>query len=304
MDPREERLIEQLVHRPDSLSPAERKNAERLLGDDPGAALYAKFLQGFYNQLDEERERPLDPHIDTFVDDLFGAGLGAGPAEGPTSIPVEPYTPGAPAGPTVLAAATRSPPPHTDDAEPDAPRFSVLATLASADEKVLVRVVGDRHTNRGRLYVMAEPKRRQAHVVVSFPELGLHLATDEDGRATFSLPTNGIPSPSASDAPSDPWAEISALVRRPVAVRRLPPDSTAVLVPDASEPDAPEPNRLLCRYEHGTLTVTPADEDASQPAFLSVTEGEQPPALLSLRSSAPIQRAVPMGGPLTLRLYV
>ena len=67
------------MHRPDSLSGEEREEAERLLGDDPGAALYAKFLQGFYDQLDEERERPLDDHIGAFVDDLFGAGLGSGP---------------------------------------------------------------------------------------------------------------------------------------------------------------------------------------------------------------------------------
>jgi hypothetical protein len=304
--PREEKLIEQLVHRPGSLSDSERAKAERLLEDDPGAALYATFLQEFYDRLDEERERSVDPHIEAFVDDLFGAGRGTGPVEGPTSIPVEPYNPGAPARPTVLAAATRAPSSPTDDAESgtDAPRFSVLTTLASADEQVLVRVVADRHTDRGRLYVMADPKARQAHVVVSFPELGLNLATNEDGRATFSLPTNGTPSPSAPDASSGPWTETSAMVRRPVAVRQLPSDSEAILAPDSSTSDASESTRLLCRYEDNTLTATPADEDASQPTFLSVTEPEQPPALLSLRSAPPIRRAVPTGGPLTLRLYV
>ena len=309
MDPREERLIEQLVHRPDSLSPAERTSAERLLGDDPGAALYAKFLQGFYDQLDAERERPLDPHVGDFVDDLFGADLGSGPVEGPATISVESYAPGTPARPTVLAADTRSspaPPTDTDDAQPspNAPRFSVLAALASANEQVLVRVVGDRQTGRGRLYVMAEPNEHQAHVVVSFPDLGLNLATDEDGRATFSLPEDGASSDPAPDAPSAPWTDPSAVVRRPVAVRRLLPGSKAPLVPSASMSKASASGRLLCRYEDGTLTATPSDEESPQPAFLSVTQREQPPALLSLRSGAPVRRTVSAGGPLTLRLYV
>jgi len=303
VDPREEQLIERIVHRPDSLSGEEREEAERLLGDDPGAALYAKFLQGFYDQLDEERERPLDDHIGAFVDDLFGAGLGSGPIEEPTAIPVEPYDAGAPARPTALAAAT-APASHDTDEQDHAPRFSVLATLASADEQVLVRVVGDRHTGHGRLYVIADSKGQQAHVVVSFPELDLNLATDEDGRATFSLPTNGEPSQSASDASALPWAETSATVHHPVAVRRLPPDSEALLVPDSSTAAAPKSHRLLCRYEHGILTAMPADEEAPRPAFLSVTEPEQPPVLLSLRDDVPVRRTVSAGGPLTLRLYV
>ena len=307
MDRSEEQLIKRFVRRPERLSVDEQEEAERLLGANRDAALYAKFLQGFYGQRDEDRERPLDPHIGDVVDPLFGAGFDTNPVGRPSVIPVESYEPDAPARPTVLAAETDGPSPHHQDPAdaPDAsdpPRFSVLTVLASADEQMLVRVVGDQESGRGHLSVMAESEAEQAHVVVSFPKLDLDLVTDAEGRATFSLPPNGNPEDAEPEAASHTWGQTAAVVRRPVATRRLA-DVEETVIPARSSSGPAETSSLFCRREGKTLTVTPDDVASPPPPFLSVTTSGHTPLLLSLRSGSPVQQAVPTGDPLTLHLY-
>jgi hypothetical protein len=267
MSPEDEPRIERYVRRPGTMGAEERRAVERLIEDDPGAAAYAEFLRGFYERLDAGRA---PDRVETFVDDLFG---------GNPVISVQPFRPSLEARPTVLAAETA--------ASSEERRFSVLATLAAEADQVLVRVVADREAEQGRLYALAEPPARRAHVVVSFPDLGLDLVTDEEGRRAFDLP---------SEIEADQWCEARALVRQPVATGRVDPASTVTL-------DLPSGGPLHCRRKGGTLTAWLEGEEATGPSLMTVTRPEAAPHLLRLQGSSPRQCTVDGEASLTLRLY-
>jgi hypothetical protein len=323
--PSEERRIEKLIRRPEAMAEEERLRARRLVEEDPGAAQYASFLEGFYDRLEEERERPSDPRMDEFVDELFGPGAPGSQEEAPV-IPVEPRDPGPQVRPTVLAVDAPAPAAASDkeaspqsssfqggslEESPEEKRFVLLASLRSEEEKVLVRVLRDRKTDQGRLYVLPGPgeKSRDAepHALVSFPEFGRDILTGEDGRASFELPPRGdraSSGPGLSETgpletgPLEEWSGAHAVVRRPVAAEELPPEETVVLSPSSTE--EPE-GRLLCRREGGQLAVTIEGEAAR--AFLTVSPPEGEPALLSLRPGRPSPKDVPPEEPVALRLY-
>lgn len=321
MDPSDERRIERFVRRPGSMDEEQRREAERLIGLDPGAAAYARFLSGFYERLGEESSDPADSRVEAFVQRLFGEGKRSRDPDkkqnesAPAVTPIEPYGSGSSVRPTVLAADTALPARDSSaekrSTDPSGrKRFLMLAALASGDDRVLVRVVGDRATGRGRLYVLSEQAERQAHVVVSFPELGLDLVADEEGQATFDL-SKGPPSEADVSAGAqaepyrDAWAGVSAVVRRPLASGRLPPGRETVLTVPAragASGERPE-NRVLCRREGGTLTVTVEDESASSPTLLVAEGPEVEPLLLPLRSGGDRQRKSAAGEVLTVRLY-
>lgn len=305
-----------------------RREVERLIERDPGAAAYARFLRGFYDRLDkEDPSGPVDPRVGAFVRRLFGESEHSSTSEGdasegrsreerpPAVTPVEPHESGLSVRPTVLATDTAPPTQEpvlgtNATGRSDGRRFLMLATLASEDDRVLVRVVGDQKTEQGHLYVLSEQAERRAHVVVSIPELGLNLITDEEGQTTFNLPKG---TPSKGDTPTeacaepyrDAWAGVSAVVRRPIASWRLPPDSEIVLSvggQDGAPEDRPG-NRVLCRREDGVLTVTVEDEDAPSPTVLAAEGPEVPLFLLPLGPERNRRREGTTGGVLTVRLY-
>lgn len=271
MTPDDERTIEQYVRRPDALGAQDRRAAERLIAEDPGAAAYAEFLRGFYDRVDEESASPPSDRVEAFVEDLF--------QEEKAVIPVQPFRPRREPRPTVLAADTAAP--------ADERRFSVLTTLAAEAEDVLVRIVKDRDTGEGRLYVLAEPPERRAHVVVSFPDLGLDLVADEEGRLAFDLP---------AEIQTNQWADARAVVRRPVATRAVAPGGeTTVPVPSGGT--------LLGSRAEDVLTVEIESGGHGSPTFLTATPLTGSASLLRLQASTSQSCEVPPEAPLVLRLY-
>lgn len=276
MSPRDEQLIEQFVRGPEQLSEERRQSAERLIDEDPGAQAYAEFVRGFYQRLESESSPSSSDRVEEFVEGLFSENENA-------VVPLQPFRPRRESRPTVLAAETRTTDPHVSS---DERRFSVLTTLEAETENLLVRVLGDRKTGQGCLYVLSEPAERRAHVVVSFPELGLDLVADEDGRRAFDVPP-GI-------SPED-WAETQAIVRKPIATRTIGPGEDATLA-------LPGGGTLLGEREGETLRVALESHGADVPSRFTVTTPDRPVSLCRL-GEAPSEWEIPSEGALTLRVY-
>lgn len=273
MDVEAERLIARYLRHPETLGEAARRRAEHLLARDAGAERYADFLRTFYRVLADEAERERSARVEQFVDDLFGASS-------TSTVEVRPFRPPSGPRPTVLAAATRT---DSDDR-----RFSVLTTLAAEQEEVLVRVLGDHETGEGRVYVLTGASAGPAHAIVSFPELGMDLVTDADGRQTFALP-------SAVDRGD--WEDAVAVVRQPVASRLLAPGSTVEL-------GGPSGATATCRFEDGALIVRLRTENEGVTALLTGEPAEgDGRLLLRLCDEGPERRSVSVDDPLRLRLY-
>lgn len=276
MTPDDERLIETYLRRPDTLSASQCRAVEERMGRDRAASAYAAFLVSFYDLLDDESRRAPAAPVEAFVDNLFGGD------SLPAVVPVRPFQVQQSSRPTVLAAATAQ---ATDDR-----RYSVLTTLAAADEDVLVRVIGDREAGRARLYVLSDPPEGQSHVVVSFPDLGLDLVTDAEGRLTFDLP-RGV-------GPTE-WNDASAVVRRPVATGRLMPESTRYL-------DGNQGTHLRCTWEDETLTVSQEDAATGSALSLLTTEPANEPTsrtLHRLDEDPSVHHVSRTEGGLVLRVY-
>jgi hypothetical protein len=289
MDTADEYLLDRFVREPETLSETERQKARRLAESSPAAAAYADHLRDFYALLDEEQGRETPSQVEAFVDGVFSETADekeekASPDQPagdrpPATVEARPFSSRRGARPTVLAAATET----TSDSDAGQ-RFQTYATLTASGGEVLVRVVGDRSTGRGRIYVLSGNPERRAHAVVSLPGLGLDLLTGETGTATFDLPNpeNRID-----------WKEATALVRRPLATARLSPGETRSLQPAGSSAS------LQCRHEDGRLVARLPTGDGL--AFLGVRFPDAPPRLLPL-SEGPVTCSVPEDE-LTLRAY-
>jgi hypothetical protein len=270
----EERLIERSLRRPEALSEEERRRAARLIADDPAAKAYAEFLEEFYTLLNSEDDRDRSDRVEDFVDALF--------EDAPEPVvSLSPLRADSDAPSTVLAAATQD---SSDDR-----RFSVLTTLAAKGDDLLVRVIGDHDTGQGRVYVLADSPSKQAHVIVSFPDFGLDLVTDEDGRQTFELPT---------ESDSDRWSDANAVVRRPVAIQRVEHGSTISLEGGSGA-------HVQCRYVEETLSVTVQEESNSSSPSLMTAEpvGTGARTLLRLLQHEPVRHSVDADDDLLLRFY-
>ena len=272
MGPDDERRIERYVHRPAELGAQERRAVERLVEQDPGAAAYADFLRGFYDRLDEESGFSPSTRVDAFVESTFRDDKEA-------VISLHPFRPRRDSGPTVLAADT--------DRSSEKSRFSVLTTLAAESKDVVVRIVEDRDAGQGRLYVLSEPPERREHVIVSFPEFGLDLVADEEGRLAFELP---------SDVSSEQWTDARAVVRRPVSKKVVAPNGDE-RIPFASD------GTVRGRRDEDTLTVSIEGGGSDMPSVLTATPPDGIARLVRLDASVPQECDVPPDAPLVLRLY-
>ena len=276
VSPRDEQLIEQFVRGPEQLSEERRQSVERLIDEDPGAQAYAEFLRGFYRRLEAGPTTSPSGRVEAFVEGLFSENEN-------TVVPLRPFQSRQESRPTVLAAETRTTDPHVSS---DERRFSVLTTLEAETESLLVRVLGDRKTGQGCLYVLAEPAEQRAHVVVSFPDLGLNLIADEEGRRAFDVPP-GI-------TPQD-WADTQAVVRRPLATRTIGPEEDMTLALPGGE-------TLLGKRTGKTLRVVLESHGSDAPSRFTITAPDQPARLFRL-GNAPSEWEVPSEAALTLRVY-
>lgn len=327
MQPDDEVLLDKYVCRPESLSDEEREEAERLVETDAGAARFAEHLREFYALLEEEKRQEASPEVDRFVDVLFGqkrapdqedtSGQGGEPSRTssasdrpPATIEARPFEPRREAGPTVLAAATRTVRPEADRQKAASGGFETFTTLVSEGGEVLIRVLGNHETGRGRAYVLSDDPERKAWAIISIPELGLDLVTGENGIATFDLPEKVSPSE---------WGKATALVRRPVAEARLQPEQEAVLRPSSENIPSVENSSgqsnssgkdrseaLGCHFDEGRLVAEPG---GSRLTFLSAwpigdqtDEEDAGPFLLSL-GGGEVACEVHSGEPLLLRAY-
>lgn len=289
MTPEEEHIIERYVRDPGPQAARERRAAERLIEEDPGTAAYAEFLSGFYDWLGREEARPTSSAVEAFVDELFEKSP-------ETAVPVRPYRPPGKNRPTVLAAESApsardsgQAPGETSSGEKppeEQPRFSVLTVLADDQEETVVRVLEDRTEIQGRLYVLTERREHQAHVVVSFPKLGLNLATDEDGCRTFDLPSQISP---------DRWASAQGMVRRPV-------DSAEVAAGSQATISLAEGEVLRAQREAEALALSlDADREASRP--VAVQRAGTSPDLTWLSPAAPRRLGAETDRSVTVRVY-
>ena len=78
----------------------------------------------------------------------------------------------------VLAAATES---------RQEPTFSVVTTLFSGDDSILLRILLDHEENAYALYVLAEEQSQAAHVLIDSALSDTPVMTDEQGRAAIPV---------------------------------------------------------------------------------------------------------------------
>jgi hypothetical protein len=233
MQPSDEHLIESLIRAPSAMKPQDRARAEALVEVDQSAAQLAHFFGDLYSDFD--RMVSSSPQVDALLDQLFP------PSRVLHLRPLRNAMPDRPATTVVLAAMSPN----------AAARFETLATYSAAEDNVLVRLVLDRETNRGHVYVLAEDEKRRSHVLVSFPDSGMEIATDYQGRGHFRL--------SRDDRDRD-WAGSPILLRVPVGRLEYSFET-------AEEFDL-ESYRVACGLENEGLAIRVTAREQAVPAVL------------------------------------
>ncbi len=270
----DEQLIERYVRRGSPLSARERQAAEALLARSPAAREIAGLFSAFYEAL-AGLEAEQAPAVAAFLDRLFP------PAR---IIPLHPYRAlgeSETSEGTVLAAKTS-----------DSPRrFETLATLASPEDKVLVRLLWDHAAHQGRLYAMAGVPEKRAHALVVFPDLDLHLVTDEHGRADVAL----TPEQVQAD-----WVSARATLRLSLAACSLKAEHLArgrhaVRLPSGHE--------VTCTYEEHTLRLAVRLEEEVTPPTVAVLDMADQQVLMPLQEGKSSMRLEALPEGLTVFLY-
>lgn len=230
--PFDEQLIERYVRGPDRLSAHERTAVKAVLEQHEAAREIADLLTAFYDAFDAPAEAA--PQVAALLDTLFP------PAR---IIMLRPYRArqSTMPGRTVLAAMTTSP----------KRRFETVATLASAEDEVLIRVVCDRQNHLWRLYTMTREPERRAHALIAFPDLALCFVTDARGRVDFTL---------TEEQRDVDWASVGATLVSPLSncefqAYQFEPDHCAVTLASG--------HTLQCTFKHGVLHLdVPGSPDA------------------------------------------
>ncbi len=190
----EEHVIETYVARPQSLGLNVQHDITAHLELCPACRSIADFLREFYEEWEHTKER-FSPEVDEFVAKLFPSAhivpLYAYRPEPAQSFASDAYT-------VVMAAMT---------SRPATQRFETVATLASEQKDTLLRILRDRASNTCRLYILAEDRRKYAHVIISLPDLAIEAVADENGRATIALAEQSMP---------ENWENIKCVLRLPL----------------------------------------------------------------------------------------
>jgi hypothetical protein len=161
MTPENAHHVERYVLDPGSLTRSERRRMTALLRTDPAAQAWFDTLRAFYDEL--AREDTIDDRVDAFVDTLFSP---------PNVLELRARPAVSSSGPTVLAAEA-----------PAAARYETVTALTARGDDVLVRVLRNRDTGEGRLYVITGNMETWAHALITFPEANLQVPVGAEGRA-------------------------------------------------------------------------------------------------------------------------
>ena len=139
-----------------------------------------------------------------FYQDFWNARQGSDREHGPDVIPLIPYK-------TLQKASMDAPIVLAAMSSQVQRRFVRLATFYSEQDGIIVRLLRDEKENVLELYLNTrEPL--ETSVIVEFPQLNLEIVTDENGRASFTQP---------SEFDSSVWCDAAAVVHLPMNKRKI-----------------------------------------------------------------------------------
>jgi hypothetical protein len=194
-----EEEVERYLRAPESISPDVKRRVERALRESGEAKSLAESIRSFYEQMDA-LQREDGEFVESLLDSLCA---------GDSIQHLQPVRHGRRASgqspgrsQMLMAAATEA---------PGRPRMA-STSYGTPQSDVLVRVLHDRFSREHELYVLAEDPERCAFALVSFPRIGLEIATDGGAHASFVPPF---------EIESEAWAELTAVVRLPLSSSKV-----------------------------------------------------------------------------------
>ena len=240
MTPEQERAIERYILLPDSLSTDARSAVEALLRSNENVRAWANRLEAIYSTA---RSLASSPAVNAFVNDLFPVD----PVISLHRVPLSRTT-----GETIQAADAHDARPRP---QPDTSNLETRTVVLNEDEGVLVRLLHNPETGSGRLYLLAHDRATWTHALVSIPDLGLDVPTDDSGLGAFTHDT---------DVADDRFSSLQlrrVLSSHPIA--DLPPGSEAVQTFDSG-------HSLRLQRRDNTLHVRLTTQPAAAPTLRRV----------------------------------
>lgn len=249
----------------------------------PACRSIAEYLRGFHEALQGMGEKP-PPGLEDFVAKLFPSAH---------IVPLFPYqtepAPGYVSEADAVVLAAKSP-------APESARFELVATLASAQQDTLLRILRDREGNALRFYILSEDLRKCRHAIISLPAFGIEVVADENGRG--ALEEGGEP---ISD-----WADLKCLLRLPVGEARIEGEQLRAASQHDPLVTKIEYRQIKIAYEHELLTfeVQP-DPSGAQSGSLAVIGGPAGDLFLVTLQDGKGSHPLPAlpSSELTIRLY-
>jgi hypothetical protein len=175
----DEHTIELFVLRSGKLSEATRADIASHLETCAGCRSLADTLKEFYGEFGAET-RTMEGSVEHVMERIYPL---------PSAVRLTPYRPrpslpsGAGGYTAILAAAT---PTHSSGTE-------TVATLASEEHKITLRVRREGKPNAFRLYLHTQDPRWRKGVVVTIPGVNAEFPLDESGQVTIELPEETVP---------------------------------------------------------------------------------------------------------------
>ncbi len=173
----EEQDIDLLILSPEKLAPERRQLLESHLAECSLCSEMAAFLRSFYDELGKHTLESQD-RVEQFLADLKHRR---------SVVQLFPYqfVPTTEVGgqlATVLAAKSDPKPSY---------RYSSVCTLASRDEKTVVRILRDEESRNYRLFLLSSGFEPDLRAIIHFPALDINVSVrPESPQAEFHLPAS------------------------------------------------------------------------------------------------------------------
>lgn len=191
----DEHTIDLFILNPESLDPALCDGVRLHIEECAGCRSFADYLENFYRHL-QWGSQDHSARVETLTRNIFHqpSAFLLRPFKPRPNLPITSY-----GFTSILAAMT--PPAGMG------PRFDTVATLASEEEKSLLRIRLDRATHSIRLYLHTDDAMKREGAIVSLPSLSSDIVLDERGQGEFTL---------AQEIAEPAWSTLEALIRLPV----------------------------------------------------------------------------------------